>query len=517
MGKKANKEQRKIDTNAGITLVALVVTIVVLLILAGITLVYVFGDNGVFGNASRAKIQTEIAKAREKLEVVLSEAKIYKYTEPKYNENEYLDEMILNKVSGSKVQGDVVISDGYAFTLDRSIPWIGEYVGKEEELVFPEINIENPEYDEDYRTAKLKIRAIEKENGISKIEILQHGKVIETFKYENEKEQIPLEYIAKQNGIYTVKAYSKLIGTERKAIKDLVMSVEFSPNGNNTYKKEHQVKVTVKENTDKIKSLKYQWTTSLTEPSTESFQKSCNNGSLLINNNITGTYYLWMLLETESGKINICRSEAFNFDNKKPKIESFLYNADSATKFSLECSAVDEDTEIEKYELYINGKKETEITKGLAKISFNEVKSPDITYEIKVYDMCGNFSTSNITNKENIFIWKKYELVEGETIYTRSNKVWQEEKEALASISSEWSLSDELVAIEGGCQFASPGSGRAIDALRAGKTVYTHNGTSTMNRWRDLKTASNGFEVAKVMGWYIDKSFQYLPRRFYLL
>lgn len=51
---------------AGLTLVALVVTIVVLLILAGITLVYVFGDNGVFSKAQDAKNRTENAIEDEK-------------------------------------------------------------------------------------------------------------------------------------------------------------------------------------------------------------------------------------------------------------------------------------------------------------------------------------------------------------------------------------------------------------------------------------------------------------------
>lgn len=50
----------------GITLVALVVTIVVLLILAGITLVYVFGDNGVFSKAQESKNRTENAIENEK-------------------------------------------------------------------------------------------------------------------------------------------------------------------------------------------------------------------------------------------------------------------------------------------------------------------------------------------------------------------------------------------------------------------------------------------------------------------
>ena len=49
----------------GITLVALVVTIVVLLILAGVTIMYVMSDNGIFGKAQDAKNETDLAVVRE--------------------------------------------------------------------------------------------------------------------------------------------------------------------------------------------------------------------------------------------------------------------------------------------------------------------------------------------------------------------------------------------------------------------------------------------------------------------
>ena len=61
----------------GITLVALVVTIVVLLILAGITITYVFGDNGVFGQASDAKVKTEIAKIEERAQMIYNRKSKY--------------------------------------------------------------------------------------------------------------------------------------------------------------------------------------------------------------------------------------------------------------------------------------------------------------------------------------------------------------------------------------------------------------------------------------------------------
>ena len=52
----------KILQNKGITLVALVVTIVVLLILAGISITALFGDNGII---ARAKIAAEKTKEAE--------------------------------------------------------------------------------------------------------------------------------------------------------------------------------------------------------------------------------------------------------------------------------------------------------------------------------------------------------------------------------------------------------------------------------------------------------------------
>ena len=51
--------------NKGITLVALVVTIIVLIILAGISINLVLGDNGIITIAKKAKENTELAKAEE--------------------------------------------------------------------------------------------------------------------------------------------------------------------------------------------------------------------------------------------------------------------------------------------------------------------------------------------------------------------------------------------------------------------------------------------------------------------
>ena len=55
----------------GITLVALVVTIIVLLILAGVTLNLVMGEEGILGKATTAVDKSKLAGAKEELEMAL--------------------------------------------------------------------------------------------------------------------------------------------------------------------------------------------------------------------------------------------------------------------------------------------------------------------------------------------------------------------------------------------------------------------------------------------------------------
>ena len=63
MGEKL--EMRKTKENAGITLIAIVVTIVVLLILAGISINYVLGENGIVRKAQDARERTKEAKEND--------------------------------------------------------------------------------------------------------------------------------------------------------------------------------------------------------------------------------------------------------------------------------------------------------------------------------------------------------------------------------------------------------------------------------------------------------------------
>ena len=60
----------KIEKQKGVTLVALVVTIIVLIILAGISINLVLGDNGIITIAKKAKENIELAKIEEETQIL---------------------------------------------------------------------------------------------------------------------------------------------------------------------------------------------------------------------------------------------------------------------------------------------------------------------------------------------------------------------------------------------------------------------------------------------------------------
>ena len=62
-----------VKTNKGITLIALVITIIVLLILAGVTIATLTVDNGILTKAQEASIQTRGAQVEEVINLWKSE------------------------------------------------------------------------------------------------------------------------------------------------------------------------------------------------------------------------------------------------------------------------------------------------------------------------------------------------------------------------------------------------------------------------------------------------------------
>lgn len=66
---------QKTKKEKGITLIALVITIVVLLILAGVSISMLAGENGIITQAQESELQTEIGKEKEELNLAVSSVK----------------------------------------------------------------------------------------------------------------------------------------------------------------------------------------------------------------------------------------------------------------------------------------------------------------------------------------------------------------------------------------------------------------------------------------------------------
>ncbi len=141
--KKVTSIERKCNyRNKGITLIALVITIIVLLILAGVTISTLTGENGIITQASNATEKTNIENAREKimLEVLDSYDTTGNINMDTLKEN--LENNLGIDVSnvGASLPTGTIILDGYDFYIDED----AEVIYGEAPLIFAkEINATN--------------------------------------------------------------------------------------------------------------------------------------------------------------------------------------------------------------------------------------------------------------------------------------------------------------------------------------------------------------------------------------
>ena len=110
--------KKHLKSNKGITLIALVITIVVLLILAGVTIAALSGPNGILSNANKAKEQTAESGAREKINIAV----IGSYDKTGRFDSEKFKEEIQNM--GGTIMGEddstiTVEMDGYEAVVDK--------------------------------------------------------------------------------------------------------------------------------------------------------------------------------------------------------------------------------------------------------------------------------------------------------------------------------------------------------------------------------------------------------------
>ena len=124
MMKKIMKNFRKTNNN-GITLIALVITIIVLLILAAVSIATLTGQNGILTRAKDAKVETRGAEVEEIVELWKTENKMSEYSNsndtPK-SEDELLQELLDNK----QIFEEEIDRENQTITIDDKIIYYGE-------------------------------------------------------------------------------------------------------------------------------------------------------------------------------------------------------------------------------------------------------------------------------------------------------------------------------------------------------------------------------------------------------
>ena len=146
---KDNKIHEKLNEK-GITLIALVVTIIILLILVGVTIAFSSGENGLIGKAKEARKAQIIGKTKEAIGLEITEA----YTEAVIRK-EGLEEQqvkdIISKYGELQDDEDTIITKrgGYEISLKEiyngALSDSGSYSAKVEQIEMLEKKLEELE------------------------------------------------------------------------------------------------------------------------------------------------------------------------------------------------------------------------------------------------------------------------------------------------------------------------------------------------------------------------------------
>ena len=94
----------------GITLIALVITIIVLLILAGVSIAMLTGENGILTNATESQQKTDYENAREQIDIALQAIKTEALAKT-VDDNSYVPADNAANLATADIIGSTIISD----------------------------------------------------------------------------------------------------------------------------------------------------------------------------------------------------------------------------------------------------------------------------------------------------------------------------------------------------------------------------------------------------------------------
>ena len=223
------KNLRKwIINKKGITLIALVITIIVLLILAGVSIAMLTGQNGILTQAQRAKNETEQAQADEENTLANYESYLNSYS----GENTEFTDSIGNKVivpagfrvvnPGDNVEDGIVIEDvTHGATAGSQFVWIpvGKGIKKKDGTTF-DVTLGRYVFNED-GSINTELSKIEPTDELRQYTITDHSYYIEGLKdsiTDNVHAKDIEEFISKANSSegYYIARYEARTNIQRK-------------------------------------------------------------------------------------------------------------------------------------------------------------------------------------------------------------------------------------------------------------------------------------------------------------
>ena len=183
----------KKEKREGITLIALVITIIVLLILAGVGISTLMGEGGILSKATKAKTNTEEAQILEEVNLAVAELRMEEIYGKKLNNEEFskrlpdkLAGVVIGEISDEKIK---IEYKDYELEIDhdRKVIIIGKVKIKVDYTLEPTEGWTNGPV-----TIKVEVRC---EDGLSLLSLVAMGENIKTIE-ENKKFEVM------ENGLY---------------------------------------------------------------------------------------------------------------------------------------------------------------------------------------------------------------------------------------------------------------------------------------------------------------------------
>ena len=400
--------KEKLRKENAITLIALVITIVVLLILAGVSIIALTGDEGLLKQTSKAENKNKIEELKEKLELQKTEALVEH--EGKITYNDYIEKLKENKIIEDAnielIEEEVscyLTLEGYVFLIEdlRKGDVKIEYQGKTGDIL-PRFEIETIVTT---NSIKLKILSISTDELIFNIKTTGTEEYTEDGTYTIENSSETIEYVfdeLSQEIKYDVQVIGvNAIGENIKEIKEIQtgkvpdlteadIEVKLDKEGWTN----QNVVATV---TSKIAGYDLQLSNSINGP-----WNTTNTITLSQN----GTFYIRLWDGINDG--GYASREISNIEKTVPTISSLQVTKATSTSITVQAKASDSESGIIGYQfssnnnLTISSSGWTDISEVKSEITYSETVSLGQENYFYVKDKAGNISKRRVSYQEKL-------------------------------------------------------------------------------------------------------------------